>query len=196
MNRMTLIDATLPKAVQADAILRALRREKREATEDEQALIDEAEAAREIIIQVRGFLLVFFCNGCTLSNCFPRSNCNDSGSTSPFGKVLGLRRFRFCFSFREWHVDCVRGRRIFAGPIWFPSRRRENRRVLIRGKLQRRPCQPPPVASWTTVLKFLSHSAVVVFARCLLAACWIPPQIITGGQLPRAGQRDGRWARL
>ncbi|CAM9656701.1 unnamed protein product [Ascophyllum nodosum] len=55
MNRMTLIDATLPKAVQADAILRALRREKREATEDEQALIDEAEAAREIIIQVDSF---------------------------------------------------------------------------------------------------------------------------------------------
>lgn len=54
MSRMTLIDATLPKAVQADALLRNLRREKREATADEQALIDEVEAAREIIIQVRG----------------------------------------------------------------------------------------------------------------------------------------------
>ena len=53
MNRMTLIDATLPKAVQADSILRTLRREKREATADEQSLIDEVEAAREIIIQVR-----------------------------------------------------------------------------------------------------------------------------------------------
>lgn len=53
MSRMTLIDATLPKAVQADAVLRNLRREKREATADEQALIDEVEAAREIIIQVR-----------------------------------------------------------------------------------------------------------------------------------------------
>lgn len=52
MNRMTLIDATLPKAVQADSILRTLRREKREATADEQSLIDEVEAAREIIIQV------------------------------------------------------------------------------------------------------------------------------------------------
>lgn len=52
MSRMTLIDATLPKAVKADAILRTLRREKREATKDEQALIDEVEAAREIIIQV------------------------------------------------------------------------------------------------------------------------------------------------
>lgn len=52
MSRMTLIDATLPKAVQADAVLRTLRREKREATADEQALIDEVEAAREIIIQV------------------------------------------------------------------------------------------------------------------------------------------------
>lgn len=53
MSRMTLIDATLPKAVQADAVLRTLRREKREATADEQALIDEVEAAREIIIQVK-----------------------------------------------------------------------------------------------------------------------------------------------
>lgn len=52
MSRMTLIDATLPKAVQADTVLRNLRREKREATADEQALIDEVEAAREIIIQV------------------------------------------------------------------------------------------------------------------------------------------------
>lgn len=52
MNRMTLIDSTLPKAVKADKILRDLRREKREATADEQALIDEVEACREIIIQV------------------------------------------------------------------------------------------------------------------------------------------------
>ena len=60
MSRMTLIDATLPKAVQADAVLRTLRREKREATADEQALIDEVEAAREIIIQV----CVFTCAVC------------------------------------------------------------------------------------------------------------------------------------
>lgn len=52
MDRMTLIDSTLPKAVKADEILRTLRREKREATSEEQALIDEVEACREIIIQV------------------------------------------------------------------------------------------------------------------------------------------------
>lgn len=52
MDRLTLIDSTLPKAVKADAILRSMRREKREATPSEQALIDEVEAAREIIIQV------------------------------------------------------------------------------------------------------------------------------------------------
>lgn len=52
MDRMTLIDSTLPKAVKADEILRTLRREKREATSAEQALIDEVEACREIIIQV------------------------------------------------------------------------------------------------------------------------------------------------
>lgn len=52
MDRLTLIDSTLPKAMKADAILRSMRREKREATPSEQALIDEVEAAREIIIQV------------------------------------------------------------------------------------------------------------------------------------------------
>ncbi|CAM9690854.1 unnamed protein product, partial [Choristocarpus tenellus] len=55
MARMTLINNTLPKAIAADDILRALRREKREATEEEQAIIDEAEAAREVIIQVDSF---------------------------------------------------------------------------------------------------------------------------------------------
>lgn len=64
MNRMTLIDATLPKAVQADAVLRTLRREKREATADEQALIDEVEAAREIIIQVCVYVRVSVCGFC------------------------------------------------------------------------------------------------------------------------------------
>lgn len=52
MDRVALIDSTLPKAVKADAILRAMRREKRDATAEEQALIDEVEACREIIIQV------------------------------------------------------------------------------------------------------------------------------------------------
>ncbi|CAN0279539.1 unnamed protein product, partial [Discosporangium mesarthrocarpum] len=55
MDRMTLINRTLPKAIAADDILRKLRREKREATSEEQGLIDEAEAAREIIIQVDSF---------------------------------------------------------------------------------------------------------------------------------------------
>jgi acyl-CoA dehydrogenase len=54
-DRVALIHATLPKAVKADEILKALRREKREPTASEQALIDEVEAAREIIIQVDSF---------------------------------------------------------------------------------------------------------------------------------------------
>jgi acyl-CoA dehydrogenase len=37
------------------SLLQAIRKEKRSATADEQALIDEVEAAREIIIQVDSF---------------------------------------------------------------------------------------------------------------------------------------------
>lgn len=54
-DRVALLNATLPKAVKADAILAKLRKEKRNATADEQKLIDEVEAAREIIIQVDSF---------------------------------------------------------------------------------------------------------------------------------------------
>lgn len=54
-DRIALVLATLPKAVKADTILTALRKEKREPTGAEKALIDEVEAAREIIIQVDSF---------------------------------------------------------------------------------------------------------------------------------------------
>lgn len=64
MDRVTLLDSTLPKAVEADAILRALRREKREAMAAEQALIDEVEACREIIIQVSVMSRVFIVVTC------------------------------------------------------------------------------------------------------------------------------------
>lgn len=54
-NRVALIHATLGKACRADAVLAKLRKEKRAPTAAEQALIDEAEAAREVIIQVDSF---------------------------------------------------------------------------------------------------------------------------------------------
>jgi alkylation response protein AidB-like acyl-CoA dehydrogenase len=54
-DRVALINDTLPKAVKADEILSKLRKEKRTALKEEQKLIDEAEAAREIIIQVDAF---------------------------------------------------------------------------------------------------------------------------------------------
>ena len=54
-DRVALINATLPKAVQADLILAKVRKEKRKPTAEEQALVDAAEAAREIIIQVDSF---------------------------------------------------------------------------------------------------------------------------------------------
>lgn len=54
-DRVALIHNTLPKAVKADAILKTLRKEKREPTAEEKRLIDEVEAAREIIIQVDSF---------------------------------------------------------------------------------------------------------------------------------------------
>ena len=54
-DRVALTLATLPKAIAADALLTALRKERRAPTEDEQAVIDEAEAAREVIIQVDSF---------------------------------------------------------------------------------------------------------------------------------------------
>ncbi|KAF1330917.1 Acyl-coenzyme a dehydrogenase, partial [Globisporangium splendens] len=54
-DRVALLNATLPKAVKADAILTKLRKEKRNATAEEKKLIDEVEAAREVIIQVDSF---------------------------------------------------------------------------------------------------------------------------------------------
>nr|CCA15250.1 acylCoA dehydrogenaselike protein putative [Albugo laibachii Nc14] len=54
-DRVTLLNATLPKAMVADDVLMKLRKEKRSATTEEQKLIDEVEAAREIIIQVDSF---------------------------------------------------------------------------------------------------------------------------------------------
>ena len=54
-ERVALLEQTLPKAVEADRILTALRRERREPTAAEKALIDEVEAAREEIIQVDSF---------------------------------------------------------------------------------------------------------------------------------------------
>jgi acyl-CoA dehydrogenase len=54
-DRVALIHATLPKAVKADVILAKLRKEKRQATVEEQKLIDEVEAARNEIIQVDAF---------------------------------------------------------------------------------------------------------------------------------------------
>lgn len=50
----TLPPQTQPNRIQqADEILAKCRKEKRQPTPDEQKLIDEVEAAREIIIQVR-----------------------------------------------------------------------------------------------------------------------------------------------
>ena len=43
------------KAIAADELLATLRKERRAPTADEQALIDDAEAAREVIIQVDSF---------------------------------------------------------------------------------------------------------------------------------------------
>jgi len=54
-ERVALLESTFPKAVEADKILRALRKEKREPTAEEKKLIDEVEAAREEIIQVDSF---------------------------------------------------------------------------------------------------------------------------------------------
>ena len=54
-DRVALTLAALPKAIAADALLATLRKERRAATADEQALIDDAEAAREVIIQVDSF---------------------------------------------------------------------------------------------------------------------------------------------
>ncbi|KAJ0400481.1 hypothetical protein ATCC90586_003953 [Pythium insidiosum] len=55
-DRVAMLNATLAKAVEADKVLAKLRKEKRNATAEEQKLIDEVEAAREEIIQVDSFV--------------------------------------------------------------------------------------------------------------------------------------------
>ena len=54
-NRVSLIVHSLPKVIEADRILGKLRKEKREPTAAEKAIIDVAESAREEIIQVNSF---------------------------------------------------------------------------------------------------------------------------------------------
>jgi len=54
-DRLNLLTTSLATCVEADIVLGKLRKEKRDATADEQKLIDKAEAAREIIIQVDSF---------------------------------------------------------------------------------------------------------------------------------------------
>eukprot|EP01097_Dermamoeba_algensis_P004695 TRINITY_DN3030_c0_g1_i1.p1 TRINITY_DN3030_c0_g1~~TRINITY_DN3030_c0_g1_i1.p1 ORF type:complete len:744 (-),score=221.45 TRINITY_DN3030_c0_g1_i1:134-2365(-) len=54
-DRHNLLLRALPKAVEADAILSKLKKEKRSATKAEQQVIDEAEALREEVIQVDAF---------------------------------------------------------------------------------------------------------------------------------------------
>ena len=54
-DRVNLIHKTLPKVIAADMLMTKIRKEKRQATPEEKKIIDEAEAAREIIIQVDSF---------------------------------------------------------------------------------------------------------------------------------------------
>ena len=54
-DRVALLNATLPQALAADKILTQMRKEKRAASDAEKTIIDAAEAAREIIIQVDSF---------------------------------------------------------------------------------------------------------------------------------------------
>ncbi|KAG8463718.1 hypothetical protein KFE25_003991 [Diacronema lutheri] len=54
-DRIALINRALPKCLEADAILAAVRKAKRAPTSAEQAVINEAEAMREEIIQVDSF---------------------------------------------------------------------------------------------------------------------------------------------
>lgn len=55
MSRTTLINTILPYIIQADKIYIQLRKEKRDATEEEKVLLNYIEKAREIIIQVDSF---------------------------------------------------------------------------------------------------------------------------------------------
>jgi acyl-CoA dehydrogenase len=57
-DRVTLLNTTLPQALAADKLLTQLRKEKRTPSPAEKVIIDTAEAAREIIIQVDSFARV------------------------------------------------------------------------------------------------------------------------------------------
>ena len=54
-ERTALLFAALPKCLKADSILSTLKKERRQPSTQEKMLIDEAEAMREIIIQVDSF---------------------------------------------------------------------------------------------------------------------------------------------
>ena len=54
-DRVAMMNHILPKACATDDILAQCRREKRSPTGEEQALIDEVEAIREMVIQVDSF---------------------------------------------------------------------------------------------------------------------------------------------
>jgi acyl-CoA dehydrogenase len=57
-DRVSLLNTTLPQALAADKLLTQLRKEKRTPSPAEKVIIDTAEAAREIIIQVDSFARV------------------------------------------------------------------------------------------------------------------------------------------
>jgi Na+-translocating ferredoxin:NAD+ oxidoreductase RnfG subunit len=54
-DRVAMMNHILPKACAADDILAKCRKEKRSPTAEEQHLIDEVEAVREMVIQVDSF---------------------------------------------------------------------------------------------------------------------------------------------
>lgn len=53
--RLTMLRDWMPRAVEADALARTLKREKREATAEESAFLDSVAAARDAIVQVDVF---------------------------------------------------------------------------------------------------------------------------------------------
>merc|ERR1711865_162142 len=54
-NQMTDLIGALPSCVEADKVASAIRKEKREATDEETNLIDRADALRDALIQVDVF---------------------------------------------------------------------------------------------------------------------------------------------
>ena len=51
-DKAALLMEAMPQCAAADVVLTQLRRDRRSASAEEQALIDTAEAAREVLIQV------------------------------------------------------------------------------------------------------------------------------------------------